>query len=51
VTIPANTTATVFLPAIASGHVMQDGQAAKPKKDGESYVVEVGSGAHKFEVK
>lgn len=51
VTIPANTTAKVYLPAIASEHVMQDRQAAKTKKDGESYVLEVGSGSHKFEVK
>jgi alpha-L-rhamnosidase len=51
VTIPANTTAKVFLPSIASAHVMQDGQSAKTKRDGDSYLVEVGSGSYKFEVK
>jgi len=51
VTIPANTTAKVFLPAIASAHVTQDGKPANTKAEGDSYIVEVGSGSHTFEVK
>jgi len=51
VTIPANTSAKVFLPAIASAHVTQDGKPAKTTAEGDSYIVEVGSGSHTFEVK
>jgi alpha-L-rhamnosidase len=51
VTVPANTTAKVFLPAIASAHVTQDGKPAKIKAEGDSYMVEIGSGSHTFEVK
>jgi len=51
VTIPANTTAKVFLPAISAAHVTQDGKPVKTRTEGDSYVVEVGSGSYTFEVK
>ncbi len=51
VTIPANTTAKIFLPMAGSGQVAQDGKPAKSKKETDSYLVEVGSGSYKFEVK
>jgi len=50
VTIPANTTGKVFLPQVGSGRVRQDGHGAKFSKQSDSYVVELGSGAYKFEV-
>ena len=49
--IPANTTAKVFLPAIANAHVFQDGHLVGAKQEGESYLVSIGSGSYEFEVK
>jgi alpha-L-rhamnosidase len=51
VTVPANTSAKVFLPAVENGRVTQDGQPAKVKKEADSYLVEIGSGSYRFEVK
>ena len=51
VTIPANTTAKVFLPAIAGMHLTQDGTAVEAHQDRGSYVVQIGSGSYAFEVK
>jgi alpha-L-rhamnosidase len=51
VTVPANTSAKVFLPAIAGAHLTEDGSPVDARKDGGSYVVTVGSGSHNFEVK
>jgi alpha-L-rhamnosidase len=51
VAIPANTTAKILLPMVGSGQVIQDGKPAKSKKEADSYLVEVGSGSYKFEVK
>ena len=51
VTIPANTTAKVFLPAIANAHVSQDGHPVDTKQEAGSYVVRIGSGSYEFEVK
>jgi alpha-L-rhamnosidase len=48
VTIPANTTAKVYLP---DGKVTEDGKAVKTLKDGVSNEVDIGSGTHAFEVK
>jgi alpha-L-rhamnosidase len=42
--VPANTTAKVFLPALANKHAMQDGQSVGNE-------VQVGSGSYDFEVK
>jgi alpha-L-rhamnosidase len=51
VTIPANTTAKVYLPAVANAKVTEGGKAVKTVKDGASYVVEIGSGSYAFQVK
>jgi alpha-L-rhamnosidase len=51
VTIPPNTTAKIFLPVAGDGHVIEDGHPTKAEKQGESYVVEVGSGSYKLEVR
>ena len=51
VTVPANTTAKVYLPAPASAQVTESGKAVRAAKDGASYVVEIGSGSYAFQVK
>jgi alpha-L-rhamnosidase len=51
VTIPANTSADVFLPGLGTGHVTEDGQAIQPHHEDGWYVVPVGSGSYSFEVK
>jgi alpha-L-rhamnosidase len=51
VTIPANTAAKVYLPAIAGAKVTEGGKPVKAEKDGASYVVEIGSGSYAFQVK
>jgi alpha-L-rhamnosidase len=51
VSIPANTTARVYLPAIANKHAMQDGQAVTAEVQNGLQQVEVGSGSYEFEVK
>jgi alpha-L-rhamnosidase len=51
VTIPANTTASVVLPASEGQTVTLDGSAAHTHLDGGTQVVEVGSGTHNFTVK
>ena len=51
VTIPANTSAKVFLPAIAGAHLSEDGNSLNAQAEDGSYVVEVGSGSYTFEVK
>jgi alpha-L-rhamnosidase len=51
VTIPANTSARVFLPAILGAHLTQSGNAVEAQPEGGSLVVRVGSGSYNFEVK
>jgi len=51
VTIPANTSAKVFLPAIAGAQLTEDGNSVDAPQEGGSYVVRVGSGSYNFEVK
>ena len=51
VTVPANTSAKVFLPAIAGAHLTEDGSALESPPENGSYVVNVGSGSYDFEVK
>jgi alpha-L-rhamnosidase len=51
VTIPANTSARVFLPAKPGGHITQDGNAVESQTEGGSFVVRIGSGSYNFEVK
>ena len=51
VTIPANTSARLFLPAIAGAQLTEDGNSVEAPQEGGSYVVRVGSGSYTFEVK
>ena len=50
VTIPANTSATVYLPAIGA-HLTEDGNPVDVQPERGSFVVHVGSGSYDFEVK
>ena len=51
VTIPANTSAKVVLPAIAGAHLTEDGNPLTVQPEGGSYVIQIGSGSYNFEVK
>lgn len=51
VTIPANTSARVYLPAIAGAHLTEDGNPVEMQPENGSYVVRTGSGSYTFEVK
>ena len=51
VTIPANTSAKVYLPAADHTKVTEGGKAVKAAKEGATYVVEIGSGSYAFQVK
>jgi alpha-L-rhamnosidase len=51
VTIPANTSAKVFLPAIAGAHLTEDGNPLDLPQEHGSYIVTVGSGSYKFDVR
>jgi alpha-L-rhamnosidase len=48
VTIPANTSATVYLPAIPHAQVRESGQVVPARTEGSSYVIDVGSGTYRF---
>jgi hypothetical protein len=50
VTIPANTRAKVYLPAVPNSLVTQDGTTIQPQQESGSYVVEIGSGSYEFRV-
>lgn len=50
VTIPANTSAKVFLPAIIGARLTQDGRPVDVQPEHGSYVVRVGSGSYQFDV-
>ncbi len=51
VTIPANTSAKVFLPAMGGAHLTEDGNPVNAQAVDGSFVVTVGSGSYSFEVK
>lgn len=51
VTIPANTSAAVFLPAIPGAHLTESGKPVDAEHDGDSQVVRIGAGTYSFEVK
>ncbi len=51
VTIPANTSAKVFLPVIAGAHLTEDGNSLDAQQENGSYVVQIGSGSYTFEAK
>lgn len=50
VTIPANTSARIFLPAIAGAHLTEDGRPVEAEPVNGSYVRRVGSGSYDFEL-
>jgi alpha-L-rhamnosidase len=51
VKIPANTSARVFLPAIAGAHLTEDGTPVEAQAENGSYVIRIGSGSYNFEVR
>jgi alpha-L-rhamnosidase len=51
VTIPANTTATVYLPAVVNGTVTEGGKPASARREGTEYLIRIGSGSYVFEVR
>jgi alpha-L-rhamnosidase len=51
VTVPANTSARVFLPAVSEAHITESGNPVEGQSAGDSYVVHVDSGTYNFEVK
>ncbi|MGI8958205.1 MAG: family 78 glycoside hydrolase catalytic domain [Bryobacteraceae bacterium] len=51
VSIPANTTAQVFLPAIPNAKVMDNGRIVRVRRQSGSYVASIGSGSYEFEEK
>ena len=51
VTIPANTSARVYLPAIPGAQITEDGKTVQSEQAGISRVVSVGTGSYNFEVK
>jgi len=50
VTIPANTSAKVYLPGGAGAHVTEGGNPIESQSEGGALVVRVGSGDYRFEV-
>ena len=51
VTIPANTRATVYLPAIPNAHITEGGKPVTAQSGPDGYTVKVGSGTYRFEMK
>ncbi len=51
VTIPANTSATVFLPVLPGARLNEDGSSLEARQENGAYVVQIGSGVYDFEVK
>ena len=51
VTIPANTTAEIYLPKVGGAHVTERGKPIKMQMKGKTFVAHVGSGTYSFEVK
>jgi Bacterial alpha-L-rhamnosidase. len=48
VRVPANSTATVYLPAKGSTSVTESGKTIEASRDGEFFAVTVGSGRYRF---
>jgi alpha-L-rhamnosidase len=51
ITIPANTSAKVYLPAISGAHLTEHGNPVEAYQENGSYVVRVGSGSYNFNMK
>jgi hypothetical protein len=50
VSIPANTTATIYIPSFSNSKLSQDGRPLAARQESGSYIVEIGSGSYQFEV-
>ena len=50
-TIPPNTTARVYLPAIPNARLTESGKPAQAEREGDEYVVKTGSGSYIFEMR
>ena len=50
-TVPPNTTARVFLPAIPNARITENGKPVRAETEAGSYIVAVGSGSYDFEVR
>jgi len=51
VAIPANTTATIYVPELSNARVWENGSPVEAREENGSYVVQTGSGVYSFEVK
>lgn len=51
VIIPANTTADVYLPAVAHAQLTESGKPMTARREGDTLLVSLGSGSYDFEVK
>jgi hypothetical protein len=51
VSIPANTTAKVFLPVIPNTQITQNGKNITPQQESGVPMVQIGSGSYEFQVK
>lgn len=51
VTIPANTSAKVFLPVVAGAKLTEDGNPVEAQPENGADVIQIGSGSYNFEVK
>ncbi len=51
VTIPANTTARVYLPAPPDATLTEGGKPVQTKQEAGQFIVETGSGSYEFQVK
>jgi alpha-L-rhamnosidase len=51
VTIPANSTADIYLPAKPGGEIFEGAKKLSATREGENFVLHVGSGAYDFEVR
>jgi alpha-L-rhamnosidase len=50
VTVPANTSATIYLPAIPNAQLREAGATVEAKQENGSYVIETGSGSYNFDI-
>jgi len=50
VEIPANTTATIYLPAKSGKQITESGKSIQGQMEGDRYVVKTGSGSYNFKV-
>jgi alpha-L-rhamnosidase len=51
VTVPANTSAKIFLPVIPGARLTEEGNPVEAQQQSGSYVVQIGSGSYNFELK